>query len=97
MSVYNRYEFIKNLYSNYIIFIKKKDKYYTYYLDNFVLQLLKVDYYKKIENYKINYLLIDNLEVVSKVCYRNNNYNKYLVIYLINDIFNIIKKRNDVI
>ena len=53
MSVYNRYEFIKNLYSNYIIFIKKKDKYYTYYLDNFVLQLLKVDYYKKIENYKL--------------------------------------------
>ena len=97
MSAYNRYEFIKNLYSNYIIFIKKKDKYYTYYLDNFVLQLLKVDYYKKIENYKINYLLIDNLEVVSKVCYRHNNYNKYLVIYLINDIFNIIKKRNDVI
>ena len=97
MSVYNRYEFIKNLYSNYIIFIKKKDKYYTYYLDNFVLQLLKVDYYKKIENYKINYLLIDNLEVVSKFCYKNNNYNKYLVIYLINDIFNIIKKRNDMI
>ena len=41
MSVYNRYEFIKNLYSNYIIFIKKKDKYYTYYLW-FILFILKM-------------------------------------------------------
>ncbi len=95
MSVYNRYKFIKDIYSNYIIFIKKKNKYYTYDIDNKMLRSLKVNYYKDIDKYKINYLLINNLEIINKVEYKNNNYNKYLINYLINEIYNRYKERED--
>lgn len=88
MSIYNRYDFIKKLYKNYIIFIKKKDKYYTYKIDKQIINNLNINYYKKLDKYKVNYLLINNLDIVLKKEYKTNSYNKHLIICLIKEIEN---------
>ena len=39
MSAYNRYSFTKEVYSNYIILLKRKNRYYSYSIDRKVLDL----------------------------------------------------------
>lgn len=92
MGIYNRYYFIKKMYKNYIIFIFKKGKYYAYEIDKKIINNLNINYYKKIDKYKINYLLIKNLDIVLKKDYVNNNYNKYLIISLIKEIGNMLSE-----
>ena len=41
MSAYNRYSFTKNVYSNYIVLLYKKGKYYTYSKDRDILKYIK--------------------------------------------------------
>ena len=43
--------------------------------------------------YDVRYLVLDNLEIIKKSEYKNNNYNKYLVIYLINEIGNCLREK----
>ena len=93
MSLDNRYKFCKELYSNYIIFIKTKNRLNTYFIDHKICMMLDIKSYCYSEKYSINYLVLDNLEIIKKREYKNNNYNKYLVIYLINEIGNCLKEK----
>ena len=55
--------------------------------------MLDIRSYYYLEKYSINYLVLNNLEIIKKREYKNNNYNKYLVIYLINEIGNCLREK----
>lgn len=42
VSAYNRYKFTKNIYSDYIVLLYKKNKYYTYGIDKKNIRVYKV-------------------------------------------------------
>ena len=58
-----RYLFLKRLYPNYVIIILKKDKYITFDIDNKIFNLLNNSFNNLDKNY-INYLIIDNLNII---------------------------------
>ncbi len=63
-----RYEVIKKLYPNYLILIIKNSKYYTFDEDKLIFNYLK----RKLNN--INYIILDNLDIIVKKEYENNYY-----------------------
>lgn len=68
-----RYLFLKRLYPNYVIIILKKDKYITFDIDNKIFNLLDSSFNNLDKNY-INYLIIDNLNIIKISIYINNRY-----------------------
>ena len=74
-----RYQFTKETFPGYIVFIVVKKKYVTYDDD---LEILKYIKYKNrlslLDKYKINYLVLDNLDIIVKKEFNDNNYNRYL-------------------
>lgn len=70
-----RYEVIKKLYPNYLILLIKNNKYYTFDEDKLIFNYLK----RKLNN--INYIILDNLDIIVKKEYENNNYLYYYTKY----------------
>ena len=84
MSMINRYKFVKNLYPEYLVIIIRKRKYYSFYRDLDILKYINFkDNTRIIKNKKINYIVINNMDIVEKYSYKDNNYDKYLIIILI--------------
>lgn len=92
----NRYQIIKKLYPNYLILFLKKEKYISVGIDKKIIKYLKIKSFKKINNYKINYLILDNLEITYKQNFNEENiYQRtYLIVSLL-EIINKIRKRVD--
>ena len=68
-----RYNVLKHIYQNYLILIIKNNKYYTFDEDKLIFNYLK----RKLNN--INYIILDNLDIIVKKEYENNYYlNFYL-------------------
>lgn len=67
----NRYIFFKRLYNKYIIVFIKNNKYYSMGIDKLMLKYLI--------NSDVNYITIDNKNVVLKYDKDNNKYNEYLM------------------
>ena len=83
MSAYNRYSFTKEVYPNYIVLLVKKNKYYSYSIDRKVLDYIKFkDKTYILRKKHINYLVLDELDIVEKYEYSDNQLDKY--IYLVN-------------
>ena len=92
MSAYNRYEFTKKVYPKYIIILLKKGKPYSFDIDRKILK--HVGFKDKtyiLQKKKINYLVLDELDIVEKYDYDDNNYDKYLYLVKLNKIFDEIK------
>ena len=90
----NRYEVIKKLYPEYIIILIKKAKYITIDTDKEIMDYLKIDSLNKLKKFKMNYLILDNLEIVDiKEYNQNNNYKIYYLRLSILKIIYKIKKR----
>lgn len=94
MSRENRYKITKQIHPDYIILIKYKDKYITYNNDTLICSYLK--FYKNnkyrfyvFEQKQINYLVLDELDIIRIKQYKENNYNRY--VYITN-IKRIVKK-----
>ena len=82
MSAYNRYRFTKEVYPDYLILLYKKGKYYTFGKDRRVLEYIKFNNKTNIlRKYRINYLVLDELDIIEKYEYLNNELDRYL--YLI--------------
>ena len=79
-----RYEVIKKLYPNYLILIIKNSKYYTFDEDKLIFNYLK----RKLNN--INYIILDNLDIIVKKEYENNYYLNY---YFKVNLINILERR----
>lgn len=93
MSMRNRYEFTKNIYKDYIVLIYKKKKYYSFDSDKRILDY--IDFNNKLyilKKYSINFIVLDDLEIIGIASYKDNNYNKYLYVSYIKDILIRIKR-----
>ena len=75
-------------YNEYVILIVKRGKLYTY-INN---KLVNFKYIKKLRDYHINYIIIDNLDIYKKE-YIDNNYNLYYLKYELARILNNINKK----
>ena len=88
MSRINRYNFTKLVYPNSVVLIKYKDKYITYDNDRFICDYISFYSYDKKEKYKfgkffrykINYLVLDELDIVRFKKFAINNYDKYVYV-----------------
>lgn len=88
--IMTRYEFIKNIYKDYIVLITKKNKIITYSKDKELLNYLKIKKLNELKKYNINYIIIDkNNDIFYQYKSINNNYNYYLIKYI---IINFIKR-----
>lgn len=94
MSMKSRYDFTKNIYKDYVVLIYKKKKYYSYDKDRRILDYIKFNNKLYIlKKYNINFIVLDDLEIIGIVHYEINNYYKYLFISYIDCIMNEIKRR----
>ena len=75
----NRYKFAKEVHPEYVVLLLIKDKYITYGSDLELIHYIKFNENLCIFNkYKINYLVLDNLDIIEKSSYDINNYDLYL-------------------
>ena len=87
MSRINRYKFTKNIYPNYIVLLTRKNKYITYDIDLKLIDYLEVDEDLTIlDKLHINYLVLDDLEIINIKSYKDNNYDKYCLGLVINKV-----------
>ena len=82
-----RHDFIKSIYNDYII-IYIKNNYYIY--DYEFLFILKGKLINKLNNNHINYLIIDNMNIINKITFNDNKYNYYNIRFM---IYKIITKQ----
>jgi len=89
---YGRYIFFKKLYKRHIILIKGKDRYYIYDRDKEILKY--VNFKSKysecnlsyLDKYNINYLVIEDLDIINNVKFNNNDYMKYYKLFHLKNI-----------
>ena len=81
-----RYELIKKLYPNYLILLIKNNKYYTFDEDKIIFNYIN----RNLNRYEINYIILDNLDIIVKKEYENNNYLNY---YFKINLINILERR----
>lgn len=94
MSMINRYNFTKNIYKDYIVLIVRKKKLYTFNQDKRILNYIGFNNkIYRIRKRKINYLILDDLDIIEIIKYDNNNYNKYLLLSYLKDILKEIRRR----
>lgn len=92
MSAYNRYRFTKDVYPDYVVLLIKKDKYYSFDEDKEVL--LYIGFKNKtniLRKKKINYLVLDELDIIEKYEYLDNELERYLYLTYMKKIFDKIK------
>lgn len=94
MSMINRYNFTKNIYKDYIVLIVRKRKLYTFNQDKRILNYIGFNNkLYRIRKKEINYLILDDLDIIEIREYDNNNYNKYLLLSYIKDILLEVRKK----
>ena len=87
MSRINRYKFTKNIYPDYIVLLTRKNKYITFDIDLKLTDYLEVDEDLTIlDKLHINYLVLDDLEIINIKSYKDNNYDKYCLGLVINKV-----------
>ena len=91
----NRYIFFKRCYPDYLILINKNKKIKSYNRDREILHYLEIDDITKIDKLNINYLILENVNIVNIKTYKYNKYylyyKRYRFIILIKKIKNILE------
>ena len=88
MYMKNKYIFLKRIYKEFVIVFKSKNHYQLYGNDILILKYFKIkNIINTLEYYNINYIILDNFDIIKKKVFDNNRYNellyKYIVIELI--------------
>lgn len=79
MSRLNRYKFAKEVHPEYIVLLLVKGKYVTYDSDLELIRYIQFNgEFGIFDKYKINYLVLDNLDITKNSSYDINNYDFYL-------------------
>ena len=90
----NRFIIIKQFYNQYVVLIKRKEKYITFDQDTEILEYIKYKKPKDLNKKKINYLILDNLDIVKKCEYKEDNkYREYLLKAYIDKIIKKMRAR----
>ncbi len=87
MGVRNRYEIARKYYNNCVILILIKRKLYIY-KNNILIDFKKIN---KLKELHINYIILDNLEIIERN-YEDNKYEEYYLKYNLNSILDNILK-----
>lgn len=91
MSMINRYKFTKNIYSDYLVIIYRLGNYYSFSYDNDILKYIKFKGNTNIiKRKRINYLILNNLDIIEINRYYDNRYDYYLKIICIIKVINCI-------
>ena len=89
MSIYKRYEFFKRFYPNYLIFImNNKNNLITFDKDLSIVKIVGLD---KIFIGNINYIIVNNLDILKKEKYLENDYFYYFKIDLLVEVIDYIE------
>ena len=77
--MFTRYKFIKRLYPSCLVIIKSNDKYKSFRKDGILLNYI-LDKYKinKLSKFKINYVIIENLDIIDEKKFEENKYYKFI-------------------
>lgn len=87
----NRYKFTKNIYSDYLVIIYRLGNYYSFGYDNDILKYIKFKGNTNIiKRKRINYLILNNLDIIEINRYYDNRYDYYLKIICIIKVINCI-------
>ena len=84
--------FFKKMYKRHIILIKGKDRYYTYDRDKEILEYVNFkNKYNEcnlsyLDKYSINYIVIEDLNIIDNVKFNNNNYMRYYKLFHLKNI-----------
>ena len=76
----NRYIFFKRLYKDYLLLFIKKDKLLSFNIDNRIISILSSSSNNILEvltTNSINYIIVDNLDIIEIKTFTNNSYNLY--------------------
>ena len=86
-----RYEFAKKIYPNRLIIFKTKNGYKSIGKDQVLLDYIIINKLLfKLKDLKINFVLIDNMDIIDEGCFDDDNYYRYVKISMLNKIlFNI--------
>lgn len=94
IGMFTRYKFIKKLYPNYLVIIKYNDKFKSFRMDCLLLNyLIDNNKIKKLNKLKINYVILNNLDIIEINEYLNNNYYRYIKVSYLNMVLIKIKDR----
>ena len=89
MSIINRYNFTKNIYSDYLVIIYRLGNYYSFGYDRDILKYIKFNGNTNVIKRKgINYLVLNNLDIIEINRYNDNMYDYYLKIICIIKVIN---------
>ena len=83
MSLKNRYIFLKRMYPEYLILINNKGKLTTCFNDKLIWDYVH-NKIINLERKNISFLILDNLVIVQKKGFEQNNFERYLKVVLIN-------------
>ena len=78
-----RYDFIKKLYKDYIIIFRKNNYNYIYNYEFLSLFNDKMSIISKLNKYHINYIILDNMNIIDIINFKDNKYNYYKNRYII--------------
>lgn len=76
----NRYIFFKRLYKDYLLLFIKKDKLLSFNIDNRIISILSSSSNNILEvltTNSINYIIVDNIDIIEIKSFTNNSYNLY--------------------
>ena len=87
----NRYKFTKSIYSDYLVIIYRLGNHYSFSYDDDILKYIKFKGNTNIiKRKRINYLVLNNLDIIEINKYYDNRYNYYLKIICIIKVVNMI-------
>ena len=89
----NRYYFAKKLYPEYLVLVIKDKKYYSFESDKKILNYIGFNNKLSVlRNKKINFVVLDDLEIIGMATYDDNNYKKYLYLSGMKDVVTEMKR-----
>ena len=96
--IYNRYSLLKKFNKRSIVLIKGKNRYISFDRDLQILKYINFEFnyafcnLNYLDKYNVNYIVLDNLDVVIDKKYKVNNYMKYLKLSYLYKILMVITK-----
>lgn len=91
-SLMARYEFAKKIYPHRLIIFKTKNGYKSVGKDQVLLDYIIINKLLfKLKDLKINFVLIDDMDIIDEGCFDNDNYYCYVKISMLNKILFSIK------
>ena len=95
---YSRYSLLKRFNKRSIILVKGKNRYLSFDRDVQILEYIKFNFdyskcnLKYLDKFGINYIVLDNLDIIIDRRYDINNYMKYLKLFYLYKILMVITK-----